>query len=139
MTNFPVKFEIPVAWGDMDAFGHVNNVIYLRYFETARVKYFDNLVQDKLEKSNIKPVLANIQASYKAQVVYPDMLTVKIGVTKMGLTSLNMCCEMFNQRGTLVLEANCTIVMFDFITQKPTGIPDQIKDFIKKIENNDAL
>jgi acyl-CoA thioester hydrolase len=139
MTNFPIRFEIPVAWGDMDAFGHVNNVIYLRYFETARVRYFDNLISDNNNKSSIKPVLASIQANYKAPVVYPDILTVKIGVTKMGMTSLNMCCEMFNQRGTLALEANCAIVMFDFITQKPSGIPDEIKEYIRKIEKNDTL
>ena len=37
LADFPVTVEIPVAWGDMDAMGHVNNVVYFRYFETARI------------------------------------------------------------------------------------------------------
>ena len=36
----PVSVQIPVAWGDMDAFGHVNNTVYLRWFETARIAFF---------------------------------------------------------------------------------------------------
>ena len=134
MTNFPIEVKISVAWGDMDAFGHVNNVQYIRYFETARVKYFDNMMTGDDSKSPIQPVLATLTANYKAPVVYPDTLTCKIGVTKMGNSSLQMCCEMYNQNGLLVVEAFCTIVMFDFIKGKPTGIPDKVRNYIERIE-----
>ena len=40
LTDFPVQVKISVAWGDMDAYGHINNIYYLRYFETARIQYF---------------------------------------------------------------------------------------------------
>ena len=135
MTNFPVELKIPVAWGDMDAFGHVNNVQYMRYFETARVKYFDNMMIGDDSKSPVKPVLASLTANFKAPVVYPDTLTVKIGVTKMGNSSMNMCCEMYNQNGNLVLEAFCTIVSFDFVLQKPVGIPDKVRAYIEMLES----
>jgi acyl-CoA thioester hydrolase len=134
MTNFPIEVKISVAWGDMDAFGHVNNVQYMRYFETARVKYFDNMMTGDDSKSPIQPVLATLTANYKAPVVYPDTLNCKIGVTKMGNSSLQMCCEMYNQNGLLVVEAFCTIVMFDFIKEKPTGIPDKVRNYIERIE-----
>jgi acyl-CoA thioester hydrolase len=134
MTNFPIEVKISVAWGDMDAFGHVNNVQYMRYFETARVKYFDNMMTGDDSKSPIQPVLATLTANYKAPVVYPDTLNCKIGVTKMGNSSLQMCCEMYNQNGLLVVEAFCTIVMFDFIKGKPTGIPDKVRNYIERIE-----
>ena len=42
-SQYPVIHEQKVAWGDMDAFGHVNNVIYYRYIESARIGYFDEL------------------------------------------------------------------------------------------------
>jgi acyl-CoA thioester hydrolase len=35
--------NIPVAWGEMDAMGHINNIIYFRYFETVRIEYFNRL------------------------------------------------------------------------------------------------
>ena len=43
LQGYPVTVEIPVAWGDMDAYGHVNNTMYFRYFETARIAYFYRL------------------------------------------------------------------------------------------------
>ena len=42
LGDFPVCVREPVIWGDMDAFGHVNNIVYLRYFESARIAYFDH-------------------------------------------------------------------------------------------------
>jgi acyl-CoA thioester hydrolase len=137
MTNFPIELKIPVAWGDMDAFGHVNNVQYMRYFETARVKYFDNMMIGDDAKSPVKPVLASLTANFKAPVVYPDTLTVKIGVTKIGNSSLNMCSEMYNQKGQLVLEAFCTIVSFDFELQRPVAVPEKIKNYIEALEGRD--
>jgi acyl-CoA thioester hydrolase len=134
MTNFPIELKIPVAWGDMDAFGHVNNVQYMRYFETARVKYFDNMMIGDDSKSPVQPVLASLTANFKAPVVYPDTITVKIGVSKMGNSSLNMCCEMYNQKALLVLEATCVIVTFDFIQQKPVVIPEKVRNYIESLE-----
>jgi acyl-CoA thioester hydrolase len=139
MTNFPIELKIPVAWGDMDAFGHVNNVQYMRYFETARVRYFDNMMIGEDAQSPVKPVLASLTANFKAPVVYPDTLTVKIGVTKMGNSSMNMCCEMYNQKGALVLEAFCTIVSFDFVLQKSVSIPEKLRNYIEQVESNTQL
>ncbi|MHA2239162.1 MAG: acyl-CoA thioesterase, partial [Candidatus Hodarchaeales archaeon] len=43
LKEFPVTVQIPVAWGDMDSFGHVNNTKFFKYFETARIKYFEEI------------------------------------------------------------------------------------------------
>jgi len=43
MSDYPVVVDIPVAWGEMDAYGHLNNIVYFRYFETARMAYFERL------------------------------------------------------------------------------------------------
>ena len=42
--RYPVVIEIPVAWGEMDAFQHLNNIVYFRYFESARIAYFERQV-----------------------------------------------------------------------------------------------
>lgn len=134
MTKFPIELKIPVAWGDMDAFGHVNNVKYMRYFETARVKYFDELMLGKEQKSPIQPVLATIAADYKYPVVYPDTMTVKVGVSEIGNSSLKMACEMYNKDGILAVKASCVIVMFDLVEKKPAAIPADYKSYIKVLE-----
>ena len=59
LKTFPVIVKIPVIWGDMDSFQHVNNVIYFRYFESARIQYFETLGwMDIIEKKAIGTILA---------------------------------------------------------------------------------
>lgn len=43
LEGFPVVIELPVVWGEMDAFAHVNNVVYFRYFESARIAYLERI------------------------------------------------------------------------------------------------
>ena len=53
LQNYPVVIEIPVAWGDMDAFQHVNNVTYFKYFESARIAYFEKIKFQELHRKNV--------------------------------------------------------------------------------------
>ena len=60
LEGFPVIVEFPVAWGEMDALGHVNNVAYFRYFENARIAYFERIkMWNFMEKTGIGPILAS--------------------------------------------------------------------------------
>ncbi|AFC26655.1 acyl-CoA thioesterase [Saprospira grandis] len=134
MSKLPLIWKQPVAWGDMDAFGHVNNVQYLRYFETARVKYFEDLMTGEKGKGPVQPVVASLTADYKAPVTYPDTLEVKLGVTEMGNSSLKMRAEMHSAKGYLAVVAHCSIVMFDFVKKRPARISDELRQFIEELE-----
>jgi acyl-CoA thioester hydrolase len=66
LKNYPVVIEIPIAWGDMDAFQHVNNIMYFKYFESARISYFEKLdFNEQMKKTGIGPILANTQRKFK--------------------------------------------------------------------------
>jgi len=81
LQTYPVVIEIPVAWGEMDAFGHVNNAVYFRYFETARSVYFEQSGMFQLMKETGEgPILAAINCRFKVPVVYPDKLLVGVRV-----------------------------------------------------------
>lgn len=81
LQEYPVVIEIPVAWGEMDAFGHVNNAVYFRYFETARSVYFEQSGMFQLMKETGEgPILAAINCRFKLPVVYPDKLLVGVRV-----------------------------------------------------------
>ena len=79
--NFPVSVDIPVAWGEMDAFGHVNNVVFFRYFETVRIAYFERLLGSGFSSPDFMPILANTECSYKRPVVFPDTLQAEAAVS----------------------------------------------------------
>ncbi|WCL81320.1 thioesterase family protein [Saprospira sp. CCB-QB6] len=134
MSKLPLIWKQAVVWGDMDAFGHVNNVQYLRYFETARVKYFEELMTGEKGKGPVQPVVANLSADYKAPVTYPDTLEVRLGVTEMGNSSLKMRAEMYSSKGYLAVVAHCSIVMFDFVKKRPARISDELRQFIEELE-----
>ena len=124
-----------VAWGDMDAFHHVNNTVYLKYFESARVQYFDSIPELAGFKGEEIPVLANISCNFKKPVTYPDTLTLKVGVSEMGMASLKMSCEMHSPISGLSAIAECTIVLINRNTGKSVRIPALWRSAIESIEN----
>ena len=65
LKDFPITIEIPTAWGEMDAFQHVNGVVYFRHFESARFTYFERLgMIDYMKETGTGPILASIECKY---------------------------------------------------------------------------
>ena len=69
---YPVYTSIPIQWGDMDAFGHVNNIVYLKFFESARIAYFEKMGIVGDTASNTGPILASTQCKFIYPLRYPD-------------------------------------------------------------------
>src|SRR5437762_7288041 len=77
LAGFPVVVELPVVWGEMDAYRHVNNVVYFRYFENARLEYIRRLDWAALEReAGIGPILAATQAKFRKALSYPDLIWI---------------------------------------------------------------
>ncbi|UOG61490.1 acyl-CoA thioesterase [Leptospira noguchii] len=119
-----------VAWGDMDAFGHVNHVVYAKYFENARANYFTDLklwdTPDTSAQSG--PVITHIQVEYRKQVRYPDTLDVTMQVDSVSSRSFKISCSMWNQEGDCVATANGEFLWLNFVTQRPTQLPEIYKN-----------
>ena len=133
MTN-PVDIKIPIRWADMDAFGHVNHVTYLRYFEMARMTFFEQIPDGKWQEGNVKPIIVDLSCQYKKPVTYPDTLTMRVWIEDMGACKMTMKCEMHSQSEYLAAIASCEIVMFDFDKNFPTRIPKYIKDLVYSLQ-----
>ncbi len=137
LKNFPVVTEIKVAWGEMDALQHVNNVVYFRYFETARLDYFNqiNLLVD-LQTSQIGPVLSETQCRYKLPVTFPDTLLIGSRVIDMQDDRMTMEYQVFSKKwGKVTTTATATGVMFDFKNNVKTRVPDHIRQSILELES----
>ncbi len=78
MAGYPVVVEIPVAWGEMDAFGHVNNIDLLPLYETARIAYFEKLdVPEFLGRDPVGPDPVRDDPAVSARrCAYPDTVSV---------------------------------------------------------------
>jgi len=131
--NWPVMTEIPVLWGDMDAFGHVNNIIYLKWCETSRIELFckiwdlDGLKIDEiLEKSGVGPILANFNTNYRIPVACPDTIYVKTRIKHIGNTSFGIEHQITskNNGSKIVAEADSVVVMINYKTGEKFQIDD---------------
>lgn len=80
--DYPCIIEIPVQWGEMDAFNHVNNVTYFRYFESARIALFNRTrLMESKRLDGIGPILAEQSCRYRRAVSFPDRLKIGSRVT----------------------------------------------------------
>src|SRR5207245_576099 len=85
LVGFPVIVELPVVWGEMDSYRHVNNVVYFRYFESARLDYFRRLGWFEYEAATgVGPILAATQARFRRPLTYPDTVSVGARVAELG-------------------------------------------------------
>lgn len=132
LTDYPVIYEQNVAWGDMDAFGHVNNVIYYRYIESARICYLDVL---NIFKLDINTVVALSQCKYLKPVFYPDQLKIGVRVEEIRNSAFRMNYLIWSsaqQQNVALGEA--VIVCVDKENMQKTLIPEIIREKIIKIE-----
>jgi acyl-CoA thioester hydrolase len=133
-ADFRHFIELPVRWGDMDAFGHVNNVHSMRYLESGRIAYVEDVLGITLEsKENI--VLANIQCSFLQQLHYPATVAVATRINRLGRSSLHIRCAIYRQgESEPVVTGKGVLVWFDFISHQAIPLPDPLRAAILNFE-----
>ncbi len=134
---FPVKVNIPVQWGDMDAFGHVNNAIYFKYFETARLAYFNEVgVMKDMQAHQLGPILAETNAQFKRALVFPDQVVVGANVLENHEYGFLMQYGVFSeQQQTVTTLGTGRIVMVDYNSGKKVKPSAQLINLIEQIQN----
>lgn len=102
IPRYPFVAQQTVAWGDMDALGHVNNVSYNRYFENARAEFFVHMRRgshDLLVPEGRGMIMTRVEFNYRAQVVFPAVLDLTIGMTELTQRTLVLSCSMWRKPG----------------------------------------
>lgn len=135
---FPVTVSIPVQWGDMDAYGHVNNTVYFRWFESARMAYFARcgFVESHIE-DRIGAILHSTSCRFRLPVEYPDTVLVGARVTGIGDDRFTMAYEVRSTRHDKVAaEGTGVIVSFDYRAMRKTALPGQVRQAIEQLENS---
>lgn len=139
LQGFPVVVTLPVAWGDMDAFQHVNNTRYFRYFEDARIAYFERTgVTDLSAAAGIGPIVAQTAARFKAPLTYPDEIHVGARVIGVGQHSFKMEYRLVSVALHRVAATGTTVVVaYDYVEGKKTLLPDAWRRALGRVENCD--
>ncbi|MBQ4833876.1 acyl-CoA thioesterase [Pseudoalteromonas sp. MMG010] len=124
----PIHTDITVAWGDMDALQHVNNVVYLRYFETARIDFLSKInLFDTINANGVGPVISENNIRYKRPVTFPDTLTVSVAISDIKSDRFTMQYQVFSHaQQAITTTGHSTVVMFDFKTATKTTITEPL-------------
>ena len=136
LAGYPVVVEQAVVWGDMDSYRHVNNVVYFRYFENARLEYFRRLDWFAFEKeSGVGPILAATQARFRKPLTYPDVILIGARVPEVSRDRLTMEHRIVSRRlGAVATEGEGTIVTYDYGRGAKAAVPDELRRRIAAME-----
>ena len=127
--------RIPIRWGDMDAMGHVNNAVYFRYMEQARIRWFDRLVPESEAWHSTGIVIANASCNYRRAITYPGTVEVKLFVGAPGGASVPTTYELRVDADPEPYADGAAVVVFiDMQTQKSRRIPDAIRARLERAE-----
>lgn len=140
LGRWPVSIQVPIAWGDMDAFDHVNNTVFLRWFESARIAYFEEIgILHRMPSDRIGPILARATCDYRLAVRYPDQVRVDATVTRLGNSSFVMSYRVHSQQqDALAAEGEAVIVLYDYATERKVALGEEVRTAIESLEAGGA-
>lgn len=138
LNGYSVIIETPVAWGEMDALGHVNNIIYFRYFESARSEYFQKVgVWESAKEKGIGVILHSTSCRFRKPLTYPDTVSVGTRVIEIQSDRFTMDYVVYSHVSkSIAAEGSGIIVAYDYNKNQKCELPAVIR---KKIEEFDPI
>jgi len=120
---------MPLRWGDMDAMGHINNTLYFRYMEVARLDWIFK-VGAMTDRTGQGPVIINAFCNFLRQLEFPGDIRVTMYVANPGRSSFETyhTIERTDQPGVVYAEGGARTVWTDYAAKKSAPMPDWFRD-----------
>ena len=123
--------RMPIRWGDMDAYGHVNNTVYFRYMEQARVEWIEAM-QVVVRPGGTGPVIINASCTFLMPLTYPGNVEVRTYVDAPGRSSVQTHVEMrLEGDERIYAEGAAKVVWMDTQTGKSVPLPDHVRALLE--------
>jgi acyl-CoA thioester hydrolase len=136
IKEFKFRKNVETRWSDMDDAGHVNNAVYLTYFEQARVFYFHEACQWNWKKDGV--ILANAHLNYVKPLVFPEPAFIYLKTSRIGTKSFEVQYIITVEKDDLVEEicnGSSVLVTFDYKSGSSVPVPDFIRKQISLFES----
>jgi acyl-CoA thioester hydrolase len=136
LAEYPVVVRVPIAWGEMDAYRHVNNTVFFRYFESARIEYLDRIgFREELGEERTGPILASTHARFRRPLVYPDTVRVGARVSSIEGDRFTMEYAIESEReGHIAAEGGGVLVAYSYRDLRKTALPGAVRSAIEALE-----
>jgi len=140
LEGYPVVTDVVVRWGDLDLLGHVNNIMYLQYFETARIEY---LMKAGLEAPGsawreFGFVLASVDCRFRTPVTFPDTLSVGARISALDKDRMVVQHAAHSHKlGKLAANGDALLVAYDFAAGRRVSIPRSLRERVSGLEGKE--
>ncbi|WP_150684509.1 acyl-CoA thioesterase [Pandoraea iniqua] len=127
------RMSMPIRWGDMDAFGHVNNTVYFRYMEQVRISWLETLDIAAEERSAGEgPVIINAHMTFLKQLRYPGDIDCRMFIGEPGRTSVDTRFELrrADAPDVIAAEGGAKIVWVNYLEEKSVPLPASIRALV---------
>ncbi len=129
-SRFPFHLGIEVRFRDLDAFGHVNNAVYLSYFEMARIAYWRH-VTGRTSLRDLDMIVARAEIDYRSPLLFGEAIEVGVGCTALGRSSFVLELDVHERgSGRLVAECRKTLVYYDLAKGQKRELTDEVRKML---------
>lgn len=136
LAGYPIVVNTLVAWGDMDANRHVNNVVYFRYMEHARLKYFGEMGFSKIQQeTGLGPILAWTDCRFRRPLAYPDDVSIGTRISDIETDRFLMHTIIVSHAlKEIAAHGQQRLVIYDYRKNQKAALPEVIRQRIAEIE-----
>ena len=137
LADYEVVVRLPIQWGDLDLYGHVNNVVYLKWFEAARAAYALRVGVEILSRDRgVGAILASITCNYRRPLAYPGEVLSAVRVTRVSVGSVTLEYLVVDAKtGVPAADGMCDVVLYDYVSGQPVPVPDRIRTAVEQLED----
>lgn len=137
LKEYSVVVEQALQWAEMDAFQHVNNIVYFRFFENARIAYFYKTeFINEIKKSPVGPILKSTSCNFRFPLVFPDTISIGAKTIELKIDRFLMHYAIFSHRHQrTVAEGEGMVVSFDYQKGEKAPLPPTVLEAIQKLDS----
>lgn len=134
--SYPYVIEQELLWRDMDAYQHVNNAVYFRYFEDVRMAFFEEVGVVRLKnETQVGPILASTRCDYRAPLTFPDRIEIGTCIEDIRPKRFTMHYAVFSTgMEAIAAEGAGTLVFYDYDAGRSCEIPDVVRDKLESMQ-----
>jgi len=134
-----IELALRIDWSDLDVFGHVNSLSFLRYLQAARVHYWEQIgLYQSFLATRRGPMLASVRCDFRKPLFYPGCVAVRTRIAFIRTTSFGLAYTLVDGAGDVAAEASDVMVMFDYAVGEKMPFPAVFRDRIAALDASPA-
>ncbi len=123
-----ITLELRIDWSELDLYGHVNNVSFFKYLQSARVNFWEKTgINSLYENENIGPLLLSSKCEFKKPLYYPGNIHIHSKMDYIKNTSFCITHQIFNESNQIAADAIDVMVLFDYTNNCKSIFPEDLK------------